>query len=37
MKVGGEQKREIHSEKFARQATGWTTEIVWMFVYTHTG
>ena len=35
MKVGGEQKRGIHSETFARQATGWTTEIVWM--YTHTG
>ena len=36
-KVGGEQKRGIRSEKLARQAKAWTTEIVWIFVYTHTG
>ena len=36
-KVGGEQERGIRSKKFARQAKAWTTEIVWIFVYTHTG
>ena len=36
-KVGGEQKRGIRSEKLARQAKAWTTEIVWIFVYTNTG
>ena len=36
-KVGGEQKRGIRSEKLARQAKAWTTEIVRIFVYTHTG
>ena len=36
-KVGGEQKRGIRSEKFSRQAKAWTTKIVWIFVYTHTG
>ena len=36
-KVGGEQERGIRSKKFARQAKAWTTEIVLIFVYTHTG
>ena len=36
-KVGGEQKRGIRSEKFARQAKAWTTEIVWILVHTDTG
>ena len=36
-KVGGEQERGIRSKKFAKQAKAWTTEIVWIFVYTHTG
>ena len=31
-KVGAEQKRGIRSEKFARQAKAWTTEIVWIYI-----